>query len=422
MNFFYKRIYSYFLYNSTTLIYGSSNFSILIFNSIFVLFTIRYVNPEDFGLYNKIVLISSYIVLLNMSIGAIIQKDIPGMLSTNRKDEAIDILKNAKGFFLTILVPISIILSSYIIYSLFNSNYLNSLAGSLIIINIWQFIYINKYLKLLYRTSNEFNNLSKSQFYSSLLYIPSLLSVFFFNYLGLYIKHVIIFVFEIFYLTTNAPFRLKPSFNKKKILKLLKESFPIFLVNLFINNYFLLIITFSSIYFDLKTFGLFSLFFLIVNAFNKLIVSIDKVFYVSFSETVYKKESLKKSIFNFILKTLLPFVSLYILGALILSFFVDDFISLLAPKYEQAITIIKLTLFYVTFLFFKFFNVIYDVLDIQKQKFHSILIKYATSALIIFFSFMFNSISPEQIIKILIFSEILAIIYNTSILINLKKS
>ena len=421
MNLF-KNIYNYVIYNSTTLIYGSSNFSLLFFNSLFSIFILRYVNPEDFGLYNKVVLISSYIVLLNMSIGVIIQKDIPGMLSTNRKDEALDILKNAKGFFLIILVPISIILSSYIIYSLLNSNYLNSLAGLLIIINIWQFIYVNKYLKLLYRTSNEFNNLSKAQFYSSFLYIPSLLSVFFFNYLGLYIKHIIIFLFEFSYLTINAPFRLKPSFNKKKILKLLKTSSSIFFVNLFFNNYFLLIITFSSIYFDLKTFGFFSLFFLIVNAFNKLIVSIDKVFYISFSETVYKKNKLKKSIFDFILNTLLPFVSLYILAALILSFFIDDFISLLAPKYEQAITIIKLTLFYVTFLFFKFFNVIYDVLNMQKQKFYSILIKYTTSALIICFNFAFNSVSPEQIIQILIFSEIVVIIYNTSILINLKKS
>lgn len=419
---FTQKAHNYIRYNKTILIFGSSNFFVLIFNSLFSLFILRYVNPEDLGFFNKVLLVSAYIVLLNLSVGVIVQKEVPGLLATNKKNEAFEILQNVKGYFLIILIPITVILIVYLVFSLFSNQFLNSFATLLIITNIWQLIYVNKYLKLLYRTSNEFNNLSKAQFLSSFLYLPSILCLYLFSYLGLYLKHIFIFIFDLVYLSIKAPFKLKPSFNKNKILKILKQSLPIFFVNLFYNYYFILISTFFAFYFDLKTFGFFSLFFLIVNAFNKLIVSIEKVFYVSFSEAVYRKDDLKKTIFNFVKNTLIPFVFFYIVALSIIFYFLNDLIMLFTPKYIDAAGIIKLSLVYVSLLFLKFFNVIYDNLNFQKKKLFSVLIKYIFCLTMILYFMIYDSISPELLIKILIFSELPSFIFNTIFVFKLKST
>ena len=36
-----------------------------------------YVTPEDLGFYNKILLVSTYISLTNLSVGVIVQKEVP---------------------------------------------------------------------------------------------------------------------------------------------------------------------------------------------------------------------------------------------------------------------------------------------------------------------------------------------------------
>ena len=412
----------YFTYNKTTLLFGSSNFTLLVFNSVFSLFILKYVSPEDLGYYNKVVLISSYLVLMSFSVGVIVQKEVPGLLSINKQEEAFIILKNVKGYFLVILIPSTIFLLAYSVYSFVSHNYILSLSSLLILVNIWQSIYVNKYLKLLYRTSNEFNKLSKSQFLSSLIYLPSIISLILFNYIGLYLKHLYTLVFEIIYLTINAPYRLKAGFERQIIYRILKESLPIFLVNIFFNYYFLIISTFFAFYFDNKAFGFFSLFFLIVSAFNKLIVSVEKVFYVSFSETVHKKEDASKAIQKFLKNTLFPFLTIYILSLLILNIFLDNFILRHVPKYADAVEIIKLSLIYVSFLFFKFFNVIYDNLDRQKTKLYSVLIKYISTLIIISYFLVCRTVNPELLIKILIVSEIAPILFNSFVIVNLKSN
>ena len=149
-------------------------------------------------------------------------------------------------------------------------------------------------------------------------------------------------------------------------------------------------------------------------------MSVEKVFYVSFSETVHKKENASKAIQNFIKNTLFPFLTIYILSLLILNIFLDNFILSYVPKYTDAVEIIKLSLIYVSFLFFKFFNVIYDNLNMQKTKLYSVLVKYITSLVIISYCLMFRTINPELLIKILIISEIPSIIFNSYVTYNLK--
>ena len=116
--FFIKRLITYLSYNKTTLIFGSSNFSVLIFNSLFALFILKFVNPEDLGYFNKVLLVGTYIVLLHFSVGVIVQKEVPGLLSVNKKNEAFEILQTVKGYFLVILIPVTLILICYIFYSL----------------------------------------------------------------------------------------------------------------------------------------------------------------------------------------------------------------------------------------------------------------------------------------------------------------
>ena len=88
--------------------------------------------------------------------------------------------------------------------------------------------------------------------------------------------------------------------------------------------------------------------------------------------------------------------------------------------FRKSVEIIKLTMIYVTFLFFKFFNVIYDNLNMQKTKLYSVLVKYITSLVIISYCLMFRTINPELLIKILIISEIPSIIFNSYVTYNLK--
>ena len=149
-------------------------------------------------------------------------------------------------------------------------------------------------------------------------------------------------------------------------------------------------------------------------------MSVEKVFYVSFSETVYRKENISKAIQKFVKNTLIPFVIIYIFGFLVLSLFLDNFVIKYTPKYIVAVEIIKLSMIYVTFLFFKFFNVIYDNLNMQKTKLCGVLIKYTTLLIIISYFLMVRTINPELLIKILIASEILPILFNSYVIFNLK--
>tara|TARA_Y100001958_G_C21248633_1_gene581706 strand:- start:16382 stop:17683 length:1302 start_codon:yes stop_codon:yes gene_type:complete len=409
---------NFFNKNKSILIYGNSNFLILLSSLSISFFTLRYITPLEFGIYNKFLIVCNYFIILNLSLPVIIQSRLPGLLKLKKENDAENLLGSINLYY-SFLVLISIIIFLFaFFFFLLDGLYFESICSILSIFLITNNLYFNKFIKLIYRSSNQIEYLSSKQkvvsflgFFSSFLIIP-------FGIIGILVKQFLVFLHDYFYLKIRSPIKLK--FLRKNLFTIMSDSFKVFRVNIFFMFFPLLVSSYSVFIFDEIIFGYFSIYFVLINSLNKLTVSMDKIFYIKISESFYKMKNVKHTLINLLKNNLFPLFTIYVLIILILFLFIDDIILLLFPNYVSSITIIKITLISSFLLFFNFLNIFYDVYNRLDIKFRSVLLKYFVFILINIFLYNLNIISTSSFLISIILAELSSIIYNFTVLFFLK--
>ena len=117
------------------------------------------------------------------------------------------------------------------IYYLFAEKYQIAAGIFVIVAQIWQGIYVVKYLKVLYRTNKDFNKLATITLAVSIVSFVSVYFIYLFGFYGLCLRAIISVLFDFIFSWYWRPIKVSMSWNKRTFKNLLKVGFPIFLVS-----------------------------------------------------------------------------------------------------------------------------------------------------------------------------------------------
>lgn len=395
--------------NKTIISFGLSNIIILVTNFLTGILIMKFINPNEFGVYNKFLIIANYVVLFNFGIPILLQSELPGLLKIGSTFKVNRLVNSAYSYFLSILLPVTFIALSASIYFIFQKDYLWFFCCLIFVTNIWQNLFQDKFLKVLFRTGLEFKRLIKIQNTSSTLSLFFSFSIIFFGIAGILIRNFIYTSLNIYKLCRESPLNFKIDF--ENIKEVLRKGFDYFKVNIFFAYFPILISSLSALIFNSNDFGILSLYFLIITALRKVLASIDKVLYIKISEKYYLNTPVNNILNETFKNNVLPFMCFYIFVTAIVFVLIDDLI-LLFPLYLDGVNIIKLSFALGLLLLFNFQNIFFDVYKKFTHKFYSILIKYIIFIFCFLYINIFRLVEIELILVCVIISELSSIIYN----------
>ncbi|MFZ4057308.1 MAG: lipopolysaccharide biosynthesis protein [Ferruginibacter sp.] len=194
------------------------------------LFVARWLLPEQLGLFNGFGIITSYLILVQIGVPSGLSRQLPFYMG---KQEQAKALKTAAvSHYWAILTGVgSIIIASIIALVFLWLNEPQYAAGVFVIgISSFQGLYITKYLKVLYRSNNDFNKLSTIDIVLSLATLASLYFVYEYKFYGLCLRAL--FLFGVDWALTHywRPIKAKPQWDSITFKELLQVGMPIFWV------------------------------------------------------------------------------------------------------------------------------------------------------------------------------------------------
>lgn len=395
--------------NKTILSFGLSNLVVLSTNLLTGILIMKYISPNEFGLYNKFLIIANYVVILNFGIPILLQSELPGLLKIKATQKVTKLVDSAFSYFLLILIPSTCIALVLAIWFLIHQKYLLVFCCLILVTNIWQNLFQNKFLKVLYRTGNEFKNLIKFQNIGSVLSLVFSFLIIFWGIAAVFIRGFISTYYTIYKLIKESPLSFKISYANTR--EILKRGFQYFRVNIFFAYFPIFVSSLSAVIFDSNDFGLLSIYFLIITSLRKLVVSIDKVLYIKISESYFLEEKAENILKNVFENNVKPYMFTYLIIAALMFFIVDEIIQFF-PFYKDGIHIIRLSLILGFLLMFNFQNIFFDVYKRMRLKFNSILFKYASFLLCIVGLKCANILTIEGVLLALLLAEVVSITYN----------
>lgn len=215
--------------NKAALLFSSSSIILSVVKLISGIVIIKWVIPEDVGLWNSVSLIQSYAAILQLGALSGLNRELPFFIGKGDNDYIIKLAQTANAFITYlnyILMVICILASAYVYF--FVSGDLKLLFGILSIGVITVSAFYNTYLNVTYRANHEFVKLSKIQLYISGLTIATIVLPYFYNYYGLVLRTVLISIFSTVFVYVVRPIRVKPKFIKSSFVELIKTGLPIY--------------------------------------------------------------------------------------------------------------------------------------------------------------------------------------------------
>lgn len=205
-----------------------------IFNSVMLMasgiLVARWILPESLGLFNSFNIITSYIILVQAGVPSGLSRELPFFMGRNEvsKAEEMAAVSNFWGLMLGGICMALGILGC--IYFLFEKNF-EYAAGSLVIgVTSFQALYITKYIKVLYRSNNDFNKLSAIEIIGAVTAFASIVFVWKFGFYGLCMRAGLLCIVDFYFAYKWRPLKVGPKWNKKSFISIMKVGMPIYWV------------------------------------------------------------------------------------------------------------------------------------------------------------------------------------------------
>lgn len=200
------------------------------------LIILRWVLPEELGLWQSFTVFVGYIAILNLGVPVGINRELPFLLGKGDENRGMDLLKTAGAYmrFLGIGIILLVSLIGVVLYSMAMMNLQGltflSLAILLTALNMQATL-----VGATFRSSSAFNKLANMHFILSILFIVLMPLIYFFGIWG-YIAYIILIALLTYLLySLKRPYKIKYNFNKQDFIYLVKVGFPIYFWN-YINS------------------------------------------------------------------------------------------------------------------------------------------------------------------------------------------
>lgn len=225
-----KKLFSSFN-NKAALLFSSSSVILSLVKLVSGVVIIKWVIPEDIGLWNSISLLQSYTAILTLGMLSGLNRELPYYMGKGDQDYIVKLAQTTLYFvrILNVIVSIATVLTLVYIYY-FVSRDVKLLFGLLSIGIIIVTAFYNTYLSVTYRASSEFIKLSKMQLYISGFTLISVILPYYYSYYGLVIRTVLVSIFSVAVIYVVRPLKVKAAYDKKSFKELIKTGIKLYAI------------------------------------------------------------------------------------------------------------------------------------------------------------------------------------------------
>ena len=193
------------------------------------LITIRWINPEDMGLWNGYFIFVSYVYFIQFGVINGLSRELPYYIGKKKRNVANGLAQTSLSIvsvntILTLVFGLFFIWFIYHKYLFVDYNFYTSI--SIVTMMVVQF-YTN-YLLSTFRSKNSFKKLSSIYLVLSVFIFLSLFMVMYYGYLGHIIRIPLIALVQLILLHWFRPLKIKPKFKIKFFRLLTSTGIPIF--------------------------------------------------------------------------------------------------------------------------------------------------------------------------------------------------
>jgi len=187
------------------------------------LLIMRWVSPEELGLWNAVSIFIAYLPLFQLGIQSALNRELPILLGRKDSEQVEVLVKNSKGFALLLFcffIIIGVLLS---VYFFLRGKDLTFVLGLATVSIMAAFQSMQLHLIATFRSANAFNKLTTIYIIDTVLILGLIIFIYKFHYYGILVYNAVnvISVTTLMYL--NAPYKkLNADFHFKKIISLAK--------------------------------------------------------------------------------------------------------------------------------------------------------------------------------------------------------
>ncbi len=329
--------------HKAALFYTSSSLIKSFINIISGFILLRFVSPEEVGIWQGIFIASTYAAFLNFGVPTGLHREIPYLHGRGEKEKACLLASSAKFLsFSCFYLSLVLLLLGVIYLKIHNQSniIIFSFTGVFLIIAI---SFLHNFYIVLYRSNQAFIILSKINYAESTILILLFPLIIYKGYNGYILYQVLNHLIFLLLLVLFNPIKSNLKLRLPDILHLAKIGFPIFIMNYLygIGKSFL---KFALLFYGgVQLLGIFAPVFAIINGIKMLPIAISRFFYPSFSYQLGKTGntlllwlSVKK--ITLVLLTILSIIFLPLI--LIIPFIIENYF----PKYIESIIAIQMVI------------------------------------------------------------------------------
>ena len=340
----------------------SSNLLFSLANLLSGFLVAKWLLPEELGQFNVLSIFTSYIILVQIGIPSGLSREFPFFWGKREREKAVEVAETAKFYmlYLSLLILLVTFIVGIYYYAI---EELNKYAiGSIVVgITCFQSLYVNKYLKILYKSENEFIKLSHIKFISVIINLSSLILVYKFQFYGLCLRAILVTIFDFYFTNKWKPIAVSVKFRFKTIKELIVTGMPIYSVASIIGLWPTVQRTLIVSYLGTKGLGLYTLSIVLQNLLNTFNSSISNVSFPLMSKAYGKGASLL-DLLKIPGRYFIISVIVYSIGATVGWYLIPIIVANYLPEYAEGIEAAQWMLLVSVVSSFSIFSNIYMVI------------------------------------------------------------
>lgn len=322
----------------------------------------RWLMPQELGLFNGFSIVVSYIVLIQLGVPSALSREYPYYIGKENKEKSIELAAAANYWALLLGFGIFIVANIISLYFLFVKNYQYAAGVFVIGFSSFQTFFVTKYLKILFRSNNDFNKLAYINIINAVVAFAGIFFVKEYGFYGLCIRSILMILSDFILTWKLKPVNIKPKWSKKIFLDLLRVGMPIYWVANIYSLWPILQRTVVAFIGGTKALGLYGMALMVETAMAIITNSISTVIFPKMAQSWGKTRRFKDMI-NIALK---PAIAGFCINVVLVIggwFLLPYFIKLVVPNFTEGVTAAQWSLVVGLVSIFSVFSNIYMVVQ-----------------------------------------------------------
>ena len=193
------------------------------------LITIRWISPENIGLWNGYFIFVSYVYFIQLGVINGLSRELPFYLGKKKENIALGLAKTSLSIVSANTILVLVFGFFFIWYAAIKSSIVSlSFNTSISIVSLMVLQFYTNYLLSTYRSNNSFKILTNIYIGMSAFILISLVFVMYYGYLGHIIRIPLIALIQLILLHVFRPFKIRPRFRLKFFKLLTSTGIPLF--------------------------------------------------------------------------------------------------------------------------------------------------------------------------------------------------